>query len=209
MVDSQECVQMNLEEFRNRFLQNVERRQQQIHDKKPLGMDDDARTTRNKIEISIIHASDTERQGRIFALSGRTLAARDTAAAHRWLESVDLFAKFIASCHHERNVALQGNYRVEDSDIVVALIDDGVDIYDPLISDSIVGGRSFAYEDNWTKPYYVSESGHGTAMARTILRVCPMAKLYPIRLGLVLSENRVPRIDVKSAALVSTPTSQC
>lgn len=84
-----------------------------------------------------------------------------------------------------------------NDDIVIALIDDGVDVMSPAISGKITGGWSF---DNGN-PWYISKSGHGTIMAGMIVRVCPMAKIYPICLGFESDGSK--KIDVWSAIAVS------
>ncbi|QPC65808.1 hypothetical protein HYE67_008039 [Fusarium culmorum] len=68
-------------------------------------------------------------------------------------------------------------------DVVVALIDDGVDTLDPAFSNQFVEGKTFDYQgDDGVGQYYVSANGHGTDMARMILKVCPMARIYSIKL---------------------------
>ncbi|KAL6918833.1 hypothetical protein FSST1_002859 [Fusarium sambucinum] len=68
-------------------------------------------------------------------------------------------------------------------DVIVALIDDGVDTLDLAFSNQFVGGKTFDYQgDDEVGQYYVSTNGHGTDMARMILKVCPMARIYSIKL---------------------------
>lgn len=56
--------------------------------------------------------------------------------------------------------------------------------------------------DQCVRQWYVSETRHGTVMAHLILRVCPMAKIYPIRLDTIRDMKGVPRINPGSAAKV-------
>jgi hypothetical protein len=89
--------------------------------------------------------------------------------------------------------------------ITVALIDDGIDIDDPILRPSIVAGRSFCSRDveqNLNEPYYVSSGGHGTAMASLICRVCPNVKLYVLKLDEYRSELGKRQITAESAAKV-------
>lgn len=90
-----------------------------------------------------------------------------------------------------------------EKDVVVALIDDGVDSCDDDLAGRILPGKTFDYQDDSMGPHFVSARGHGTVMARMITRVCPMAKIYPIRLKMQQDEKGEPRVVMKSAALVS------
>ncbi|GJC96276.1 intracellular serine protease [Colletotrichum higginsianum] len=87
-------------------------------------------------------------------------------------------------------------------DVVVALIDDGVDCCDAAFSGRVIEGKTFDYRDGSVGQYYISAKGHGTEMARMILRVCPMASIYSIRLKTHSSPDKGPStIDAVSAAL--------
>ncbi|KAK8103407.1 uncharacterized protein PG998_010440 [Apiospora kogelbergensis] len=73
--------------------------------------------------------------------------------------------------------------------IKVAVIDDGVNTFDPRIH--VGGGRSFCRRDksqNLVHSYYVSSQGHGTAMAVCISQICPSVELYILRLDEYSSE---------------------
>ncbi|KAJ4263555.1 hypothetical protein NW762_006374 [Fusarium torreyae] len=88
--------------------------------------------------------------------------------------------------------------------VVVALIDDGVDGCDSDFAGrvDITDGKTFDYQDESVGQYYVSKARHGTEMARLILRVCPMASTYSIRLKTHTSAgNSNATIDPTSAAL--------
>ncbi|TDZ31127.1 Cell wall-associated protease [Colletotrichum spinosum] len=87
-------------------------------------------------------------------------------------------------------------------DVIVALIDDGVDTMAEQLSGRMLPGRTFGFEGDRNLPWYASETGHGTVMATMISRVCPMAKIYPIRLnmGAKLTAGAGAMINVDSAA---------
>ncbi|KAK1757348.1 hypothetical protein QBC47DRAFT_399689 [Echria macrotheca] len=140
---------------------------------------------------------------------------------HRWLDSTDAFAQRIDNvwrkivAERTRDVnneinALSSKGPVTPTeraeimsrkgpprDIVVAVIDDGVDTTVEDLIGRVLTGRTFDYEEDGdrVRPWYVSEKGHGTIMASMIARVCRMAKIYPIRLRMVGSG-----IDSMSAA---------
>ncbi|KAK1456263.1 hypothetical protein CMEL01_16531 [Colletotrichum melonis] len=86
----------------------------------------------------------------------------------------------------------------------VALIDDGVDLFSKsmrCLESRFLEGRSFDQTPDGPNPVYSSVSGHGTFMAKTILRICPFADIIPYRLKTVRdasSNRRVP--DASSAA---------
>ncbi|KAF4994268.1 hypothetical protein FGRMN_5906 [Fusarium graminum] len=86
--------------------------------------------------------------------------------------------------------------------VVVALIDDGVDICDPAFAGRAIEGVTFDYQDSATMgQYYISGKGHGTEMARMICKVCPMANIYSIRLKTHSSPDKGGlTIDAVSAA---------
>ncbi|KAG7042619.1 Intracellular serine protease [Colletotrichum scovillei] len=86
----------------------------------------------------------------------------------------------------------------------LALIDDGVDLFSKsmrCLESRFLEGRSFDQTPDGPNPVYSSVSGHGTFMAKTILRICPFADIIPYRLKTVRdasSNRRVP--DAGSAA---------
>lgn len=89
-------------------------------------------------------------------------------------------------------------------DVVVALIDDGVDSCDSAFSGRIIEGKTFDYREGSVGQYYISARGHGTEMARLILKVCPMASIYSIKLKTHISPDKgQTTFDATSAALVS------
>ncbi|KAI8624862.1 peptidase S8/S53 domain-containing protein [Xylariaceae sp. FL1651] len=72
-------------------------------------------------------------------------------------------------------ICIQKISTVEVPGLRVALLDDGVDPTQPGIT-GIVHGSSFS--DHFNVPFYVSATGHGTAMARIICEIYPMCRLY-------------------------------
>ncbi|KAI9770212.1 MAG: hypothetical protein M1839_003240 [Geoglossum umbratile] len=114
----------------------------------------------------------------------------------RWFEHMDTFAYFINDIDFEKEKKQRQDKQATErprtpvgkrikllEDIKVAIIDDGVDGFDPTVSKSIANGVSFCRDrSDLVKSYYVSSGGHGTNMARLILRMCPTAKLYVARL---------------------------
>lgn len=195
MIDSQEWVRMNLHEFRSRLLQNVEKRQQQQE---------------SKVEICIYQAKAEDQQGKALTLEGRPSAVGDAAAAQRWMKSVDLFANLVTTYHskllqsHGDRAPNMGMIPTESKDDFVALVDDGIDLLGSSISaDCIAGGWSLDSDGSRVKPFWGSEYGHGTAMAKLITRVCSAVKLYFIRLKIVSSADGVrARVDVRTTAMV-------
>ena len=115
---------------------------------------------------------------------------------HKWLDCMDEFAEFI------QNVSVS---RLSNEPIMVALVDDVIDIYEPSLNDKVVGGGSFAPRKafpNENKPYYVTNGGHGTAMASLICRVCPKARLYILRLEEYKSDQLKRQVTASNAAKV-------
>ncbi|KAF7517226.1 hypothetical protein G7054_g13886 [Neopestalotiopsis clavispora] len=126
--------------------------------------------------------------------------------SHRWLNSAVRFAKemrpFWDSTLAEfmRSRQQQGTPEHIEDDVVVALIDDGIDIFDTTHPDQILEGKSFDFHDGKVKPPFTSAGGNGTTMANMILRVCPMAKIYPIRLKTCKTPDGENQIDRDYAA---------
>lgn len=92
--------------------------------------------------------------------------------------------------------------------IRIALIDDGVD--GAGVGFPLLGGRTFCSRDEENRlnhPYYASAAGNGTAMARLINFICPLAQLYVLRVPEAqLSEGfGVRQIPARSAAQVILP----
>ncbi|KAL5041266.1 hypothetical protein BDW71DRAFT_212292 [Aspergillus fruticulosus] len=122
-----------------------------------------------------------------------------TVTVHRWLESIDNFTDQLRT--------LMATIRAKShkgDEVRVALLDDGVDFCEKEFRERVMDGRSFAYFDDAKqreKQWYVSELGHGTVMAHMILRVCPMAKIYPIRLD-TIQNPRKNHVEIRSQSAI-------
>lgn len=132
---------------------------------------------------------------------------------HQWLDHMDVFAQEVNGVwdHAIKSIPQSSQYLLEP--VTVALIDDGVDIIDPSFHGRSYGGQSLSFDligENQLKtsqrghPYYHSKAGHGTVMANMIFRVCPMARLYIIRIETHRNGEGKTSIVPGSAAKVST-----
>ncbi|KAM0408542.1 hypothetical protein ACHAPD_012018 [Fusarium lateritium] len=107
---------------------------------------------------------------------------------HQWLRSVEEFASVMEPFWNSTvNRFLDMNQNMGTTEraekpVTIALIDDGVDKFEIDQPNQILEGKSFDFDDERVNPPYLSAKRHGTTMARMILRVCPMAEIYPIRL---------------------------
>jgi hypothetical protein len=132
--------------------------------------------------------------------------SKPSFTVHKWLESIDMFAAELKTLMDKIGKAYHSG-----DEVTVALIDDGVDICEKAFRDRIIHGKSLGYYwdgdqgDQRAKQWYVSETGHGTVMAHMILRVCPMAKIYPIKLDIAKDTKGMSRIKPESAAAVCLP----
>ena len=132
-------------------------------------------------------------------LHGGSSQSSSAEGSQRWLKATDAFANRIQNVwqtiYDESNNAaaaslggpvagvLAAAVQRLPRDIVVAVIDDGVDTEFEDLSECIKPGKTLNVDsDGRVRPWYISEGGHGTAMAQLIHRVCPMAKILPIRL---------------------------
>jgi hypothetical protein len=122
------------------------------------------------------------------ALHSTASAPVNGGQPHRWLDSTARFAgkmiPFWQSTVNDFIDSRQDGRTPEglENDVVLALIDDGVDMFDIPQTNQILEGKSFDFHAEKVRPPFSSAKGHGTVMASMILRVCPMAKVYPIRL---------------------------
>lgn len=120
---------------------------------------------------------------------------------HEWLRCTDSFAKNISllwkstrdeylkstgkasQISEPHTTHRPGKLPCPEDEVVVALIDDGVSLLDHLeFVGRVLEGKTFDYRENVIGQSYHSARGHGTEMARNILRICPMAKIYPSEL---------------------------
>ncbi|KAM0276583.1 hypothetical protein ACHAQH_006588 [Verticillium albo-atrum] len=131
--------------------------------------------------------------------------AKAQATSHRWLDTTDSFADMIQNVWMTAIRKGRGGPNRDQpllKHVVIALIDDGVDMHDQSLQGKILDGQTFDHGDNFrVRPYWVSEKGHGTVMANMICRVCPMVKIVAIRLDTrASSTSGKTAIVVRSAA---------
>jgi hypothetical protein len=89
---------------------------------------------------------------------------------------------------------------------IVAIIDDGVSVAELSFrkSDQVIGGRSFTPIEE-PKPWYFSESGHGTAVARIILSLSPGVRILVARTDTTFGgrETSIAEVGTRSLLLHS------
>lgn len=134
--------------------------------------------------------------------------------AHEWLESTTKFATVMkpfwqTTLEEFKKGNNKGTTERVEEDVVVALIDDGVDRFHPSLAENLLEGTSYDFHNSQVRPPYCSARGHGTDMARMISQVCPMAKIYPIRLKTWDVPDGKSRIDSAYAAKVGNQLSNC
>ncbi|KAL7793940.1 subtilisin-like protein [Trichoderma afarasin] len=205
MYDDSQWMKQKVEEFRLRLNKNV--REARSKDLK-LGQEDAFQAT-NEIEV-LLEAIDMDSGSKLTARGVSNFTTSTSVKglnSHRWLNSTSRFAGemrlFWNNTLEQWKKIPNKQPRPEDdfeSDVVVALIDDGVDRLDNTLSGQILEGKSFDYHDGQVRPPFSSARGHGTVMASMILRVCPMAKIYPIRLKTYDVSGGKSQIDRKYAA---------
>ncbi|KAL4992920.1 hypothetical protein BDV10DRAFT_198732 [Aspergillus recurvatus] len=138
------------------------------------------------------------------AASGMASSDRSSVTPHKWLESIDTFADELRTPMPN----LHTKYHTED-EIWVALIEDGVNLTEKGFSDKSRDGKSFAYyPDNIERQrqWYASDQSHGTVIAHMILRVCPMAKIYPITLY-TTNDPRKQQLKIRPESAIKACTS--
>lgn len=120
---------------------------------------------------------------------------------------MDTFATFIDDAF-DTETSLRRSQKAEPlEDIRVAIIDDGIDGFDPSVSKKIEKGVSFCRplapgSADLVRSYYVSSGGHGTMMAKLVSRICPPARLYIARLQEYTASNGKRYISPESATEV-------
>ena len=68
-------------------------------------------------------------------------------------------------------------------DVIVAVIDTGIDLQHPVFTDRLVGGWDFIDNDALPQEEGTGVNyGHGTAVAGVVLQVAPLAKIMPLRI---------------------------
>lgn len=161
------------------------------------------------IKVVVHEWSTNKNQVRSYDTAQPTAGASDKIVnSHRWLNSAAKFAEEMSPFWKDTVTDFlkwrqnQGTPEKIEDDVVIALIDDGVDMFDPALSNRVLEGKSFDYHEGKVRPPFSSASGHGTIMASMILQICPMAKVYPIRLKTYGNHTGKNSIDADYAASV-------
>ncbi|QYS99615.1 ANK_REP_REGION domain-containing protein [Trichoderma simmonsii] len=205
MFDDLQWIEQKVEDFRLRLNKNFRK----ARDKDLKLGQEDAFQPANEIEV--LHAAiDTDGDSKLTARGVSDFTTSTSVKglnSHKWLDSTSRFAgemrSFWDNTLEQWNNIPNKILRPEEDfegDVVVALIDDGVDRLDNTLSGQVLEGKSFDYHDGQVRPPFSSARGHGTVMASMILRVCPMAKIYPIRLKTYDVSGGKSQIDRKYAA---------
>lgn len=168
-----------------------------------------ARLEARNIEVRDGEGPKTESRG---ARRRHPLQPTAKKSSHQWIESIDRFTDRMERFWQdtlgdfdEMRKGLVGTnaFGKVKNDVVVALIDDGIDLLRMNGPDDILVGKSFDFKGGEARPWYTSAKDHGTAMAQHILQVCPMAKIYPIRLRTYQATGGRVQIDGRDIARVS------
>jgi hypothetical protein len=123
------------------------------------------------------------------------LAQEQQPEQHRWISALQEFNTYAKDLLEKESGT---------NPIRVALIDDGVDFTDKRVANMVYGGRShYQRSQKFHANFWMSTDGHGTKMAGLIRTVCPMAKLFVVRLNEYRSDNGKRQIYAYSAAKVS------
>ncbi|EFQ29551.1 hypothetical protein CGRA01v4_14827 [Colletotrichum graminicola] len=231
LYETREWVQKNVDEFKVRLNRNAnESRNAGILPKLLDPNDSQSSETLSEKKMGLTR-NEPPKEGKIIVFpregkkgtempvsSGslsKTVGTTNPVTEHEWLNCVERFAGCM-DLFWKETVDLSRGLLNPDSntdahlltvlqslskDVVVALIDDGVDSCDSGFSGRIIEGKTFDYRDAGAGQYYSSARGHGTEMARMIWKVCPMASVYSIRLKTHISPNKGQcTIDAVSAA---------
>ncbi|KAM0480764.1 hypothetical protein ACHAP7_005001 [Fusarium lateritium] len=182
--DSQSWIDQKIKDFERRLNRNRPRQRLKPNDNQETSIDDTPYFERIRVKLveSIVGSGLGDTSNSVYPL--------DTSAPdqNQWLQSVENFArsmnpywestvqKFLEARQH------QGTPEGVENDVTIALIDDGVYKFGIGRPHQVLQGKSFDFHGDRLNPPYLSAKGHGTVMASMILRVCPMAKIYPIRL---------------------------
>jgi hypothetical protein len=203
-LDSQEYTTARREDFQERL-----KRSRENH------------SLSNKIEVTW---NSLHQKGEVTKFSGSSTIAKASPNKqineNQWLDIMDAFATRLASIQAKSPPGYSGDFLKDDTikmilkkDVTIALIDDGVDFVNPLISESLKPGKCFPHglsEDYDVvgapdPPFHESTTGHGTNMAYQIRRICPAAKIIPCKVHMLRHEPpSKANFTAKSAADVST-----
>ncbi|KAI1102252.1 hypothetical protein F4804DRAFT_343395 [Jackrogersella minutella] len=144
---------------------------------------------RARFETELIKVQDTKLTGDITDHTTNGVdAVRDPYERQKWIARMQRFADFLQAA--ERNIDQEPPLTLKHPITY-------------LVQSKLVGGRSFCHRDeeqNLNQSYYLSGSGHGTATALLIAKVCPNVRLYILRPDEYVSEPGKRQITAKSAA---------
>lgn len=209
MLDSPAWINKKVGEFQTRLNKNRGETRTQTLSPEEREIPTKSTTAHDEINV-ILRDADTETYGgygTTFSDAAESATSNSVKGinAHRWLDSTSRFATamkpFWEETVREFRAWRRSQTSVEES-VVIALIDDGVDRFDMDHPSQILEGKSFDFHDGKLRPPYSSARGHGTVMAQMILSVCPMAKIYPIRLRTFDTAEGKSQIDRDYAARV-------
>ncbi|KAH7310654.1 hypothetical protein B0I35DRAFT_357913 [Stachybotrys elegans] len=231
LYDTKAWVQENLKEFRSRLNKNANIQVKDVVNRPGEDADAGAaaeppaakETPERKIDVVVREGTKGIELPVSSAGASKSAGRTNPMTEHEWITcmerfsgSMDLFWKRTVAQAEEKlqqdfsdsnpllNVDMQhmADLQKLKKDVVVALIDDGVDSCDSAFAGRVIEGKTFDYQDGGVGQYYISARGHGTEMARMILKVCPMASIYSIRLKTHTSPTKGhSTIDPISAAL--------
>lgn len=184
-LDSDERKQLNIGEFRDSL--QFSQKHLELDGRKP------------KLEIHDIETTASPDSRDQHNDAGNSSSTKDIYS-HNWIECMDDFVKifrFLKPPQRPLQPAISPPRSRKP--VVVALLDDGVDLPHKDSSEKFFDGKSFhCYEyGERVRPYYESAAGHGTVMARLIHRICPNATIYVIKL-----ETRASGVDQKKMQIV-------
>ncbi|UKZ79629.1 hypothetical protein TrVFT333_007389 [Trichoderma virens FT-333] len=203
-IDPGNLTARNLEKFQKELKENSTKARSSI----PIA--DLTRYIESCSENAAILSADLERfikshpcgtRAEIREISMNIIEIADDDRSQRWLVSTSKFANAMKPFWENT----LGNFKKwTGNDVVVALIDDGVDMVDETLHNQVLIGTSFDYDTvekgGELRPASTSAKGHGTVMANMILHVCPMAKIYPIRIPTKSLKESGGHIDRKIIA---------
>ncbi|KAK4447194.1 hypothetical protein QBC34DRAFT_410078 [Podospora aff. communis PSN243] len=171
-------------------LQNFEKKLQRVrHQPELCSISCCYREDKNQVGCSLVETPDP----------AQNTQPPDSNDRHRWVRCM----ADLASCINEAGVPPLGEMSYDareqlSRNIKIAVIDDGINIADENIGGKVVGGQSVSIsnsEPGKGVPYYESTRGHGTQVAKFILKVFPLADLYSFRLqpSALMGEDGTPR----------------
>jgi hypothetical protein len=197
-LESKKRALLHLAEFKQRIEQRRNNARNESKEKEVVQL-----PTRSKLdkdrhilpEIEVIYDLGNTPQKFVGGNDPVRLAQDQQPEQQKWIASLQEFNRYAKELLEKESGT---------KPIRIALIDDGVDFASKRIMSMVEDGRSYYQRSNkLNASYWISSGGHGTAMAGLIRTVCPMVKLFVIRLNEYTSENGRRQIYAESAAMVS------